>query len=160
MRTRLIAIAAVAIFVSVSVMHPRVVAQGPEQLAVVRAVAPVFPVPEKGGYAVGSVIVEIKVNAAGVVTTARAVQGHPFLYHAAENAAKRWLFASSVGEPGTRPVRLKFTFKIMDDETSEADLSPVYTPPFQFEVRPHRAGNSATPNSAPQLTYSAPLFRF
>ena len=98
MRTRLIAIAAVAIFVSVNVMHPRVAAQAPEQLAVVRAVAPVFPVPEKGGYAVGSVIVQTEVNADGVVTTARAVQGHPFLYHAAENAAKRRLFASIVGE--------------------------------------------------------------
>ena len=117
MRTRLIAIAAVAIFVSVNVMHPRVAAQAPEQLAVVRAVAPVFPVPEKGGYAVGSVIVQTEVNADGVVTTARAVQGHPFLYHAAENAAKRWLFASIVGE-SSRSVRLKFIFKIMDDGTA------------------------------------------
>ncbi len=135
MRTRLIAIAAVAIFVSVNVMHPRVAAQAPEQLAVVRAVAPAFPVPEKGGYAVGSVIVQTEVNADGVVTTARAVQGRPFLYHAAENAAKRWLFASIVGESRVRSVRLKFIFKIMDDGTPEADLSPAYIPPFQVEVR-------------------------
>jgi hypothetical protein len=101
----------------------------------VRAVAPVFSLPAKGPYAVGSVIVEIEVNTAGVVTTARAVQGHPLLYPAAENAARRWLFASISEDSKVRPARLKFIFKIMDDETSEADLSTVYTPPFQVEVR-------------------------
>ena len=135
MGKRSIAFAAVAIFVLFDVMQPRSAAQAPEQLAVVRAVAPVFPVPEKGGYAVGSVIVETEVNAEGVVTTAHAVQGHPFLYLAAEDAAKRWLFASVAGDSKVRSVRLKFIFKVMEDEVPEADLAPIYTPPFQVEVR-------------------------
>lgn len=134
MGTRVIAFAAVVVL-SVCVMAAHSAAQSCEQPAVVRAVAPVFSLPAKGPYAVGSVIVEIEVNAAGVVTTARAVQGHPLLYPAAENAAKRWLFASISEDSKVRSLRLKFIFKIMDDETTEADLSPVYTPPFQVEVR-------------------------
>ena len=133
MKTRAIALAAVVIL-SVNVMRAHSAAQSSEQPTVVRAVAPVFRLPEKGPYAVGSVIVEIEVNAAGVVTTAHAVQGHPLLYPAAENAAKRWLFAPISGESKVRSVRLKFIFRIMDDET-EADLTTVYLPPFEVEVR-------------------------
>jgi outer membrane biosynthesis protein TonB len=102
---------------------------------VIRAVAPLFPIPEKNSYAVGSVVVEIQVEADGSVSKAKAVQGHPLLYSASEKAAQRWLFASATAETKVRSAHLIFIFKLLEGSTAEEDLSPIFTPPYQIEVR-------------------------
>jgi TonB family protein len=106
-----------------------------EQPAVIQAVAPLFPVPSKGPYAMGSVVVEVAIDASGAVTEAQAVKGHPFLYSAAEKAAQRWLFASTSELAKVRTVRLTFVFKFMDDDIPDEGLSPIFMPPYQVEVR-------------------------
>ena len=126
---------AVGLFVAadsaiISPLHARPI-EGP---AVIQAVAPIFPLPDKGNIAVGTVVVEVRLDSQGVVTWAKAVQGHPALYSACERAAKRWLFAV-VSDSAPRTVRLTFVFRIMDAPTPQEDLGPIFSLPYKVEIR-------------------------
>jgi len=121
--------------VVVGVAPAQVIETSGVQPAVIRAVAPLFPIPDKNTYAVGSVVVEIEINAHGSVSKAKAVRGHPLLCAASEKAAQRWLFDSVTPETKVRTARLTFIFKLLENPTAEEDLAPVFSPPYQIEVR-------------------------
>lgn len=110
-------------------------AQTLERASVISAVAPVFPLPDKGPWVMGSVVVEALINSNGNVVVAHAITGHPFLYRASEEAARRWLFAPSADKSKERMTRLTFIFKMMEDDTADQDLSPIFMPPYKIEVR-------------------------
>jgi hypothetical protein len=110
-------------------------AQVTDQPSVLRAVPPVFPLPAGGPNAMGTVVVEAQIGTGGDVIEAKALQGHPALYHTAEAAALRWLFSALDGRAKVRTVRLTFVFKFMDDGTPDEDLLPLFEPPYQIEVR-------------------------
>ena len=131
---RMISVVILVTFVLSGVASAQSIDTSSTQPSVIRAVAPLFPVPDKG-YAMGSVIVEIQINASGSVIKAHAVQGHPFLYSTSEKAALRWLFMSTAAETKVRTMRLTFIFKVMDGRIAEEDLSPLFMPPYQIEVR-------------------------
>lgn len=103
-----------------------------EQLAVISAVAPVYPPIAVAANAGGTVETEVGVNAAGEVTSALGTGGHPLLRRAAENAARRWRFMPTAD---ARTVRLTFVFRIMPRVTTEDDLTTEFTPPYRVEVR-------------------------
>jgi TonB family protein len=107
-----------------------------EQPAVVSAVAPAYPTLAVASNTSGAVEVEVQVNAAGEVTSARSVNGHPLLRQKAENTARRWLFIAAQGA-SARTVTLTFVFSIVPKETAADDLTPVFIPPYRVEVR-HR----------------------
>jgi hypothetical protein len=109
-------------------------AQPIEGPAVIQAVAPIFPLPDKGNIAVGSVAVEVQLDSKGAVTRAKAFQGHPDLYPVCERAAKRWLFAAAP-DSDARTVRLTFVFRIVDVLTQEEDLGPIFSLPYKVEIR-------------------------
>lgn len=124
-----------AVVISALIFSPPAIAQVADQPPVVRAVPPIFPLPEGGPNAMGSVVVEARVAAGGGVIEARALQGHPALYRAAEAAARRWLFSPLAGQGKVRTVRLTFAFKFMDEGTPDEDLLPLFEPPYRIEVR-------------------------
>lgn len=108
-----------------------------EQLTVASAVAPAYPLMAVASNTSGKVVVEAQVNATGKVTSARAINGHPLLSQAAENAARHWRFTPAASDAGTRTVVLIFVFRIMPKGTAIDELTPVFMPPYQVEVR-HR----------------------
>lgn len=108
-----------------------------EQPAVASAVAPAYPLMAVASNTSGTVVIEAQVNAAGEVVSARAVDGHSLLRQAAENAARRWRFTPVAGGASTHAVTLTFIFRIMPRETTADELTPVFTLPYQVEVR-HR----------------------
>src|SRR5215213_4565653 len=67
--------------------------QSPEQPIVVKAFVPVYPVIALHAEATGTVIVEVKIDIHGEVTSARAISGHKLLHLVSEMTAKRWVFA-------------------------------------------------------------------
>lgn len=107
-----------------------------EPPAVVSAVAPVFPPVAVAANISGDVVIEVDVNAAGEITSARTVEGHPLLrrIRVLEETARRWRFTSATN---ARTARLTFAFRIMPAETAADELTPVFTPPYRVEVR-HR----------------------
>lgn len=106
--------------------------QSDEQPKVIAAVAPVYPPIATAVGASGTVLIEVEVNAAGAVTAARGVSGHPLLRRSAESSARHWVFTSAAT---TRTVCLTFVFRIVPKETAEDELTPIFTPPYQVEVR-------------------------
>ncbi len=108
--------------------------QSSEQPVVVSAAAPIFPPIAAAARATGEVIVEVKINRAGEVTSAKTQGSHPLLQKACEIAAARWKFAPAGEGVGNRSARLTFVFRITDKEMSEAEITPVFMPPYRVEV--------------------------
>lgn len=119
-----------------------------DQLAVLNAVSPVFPPTAVATNTSGTVSVEVETNAAGEVTSARSERGHPLLRKAAEDAARRWRFKSATS---ASTVHLTFVFRIMPKGTSAEELTPVFAPPYQVEVRhqPYEPITQSDPRSDP-----------
>ncbi len=107
--------------------------------AVVSAVAPNYPPVASAARASGTVVVEVKVDGAGAVSSAEYVSGHPLLKQTSVDAARRWRFAVGSGEGGARTARLTFLFGYRDDkpERPGADQYDLVTfvPPYTVEVR-------------------------
>jgi protein TonB len=61
-----------------------------------RRVEPTYPPLAKAARVNGSVVVEVTVDEAGNVISARALSGHPLLKDAAVNAAKGWKFSPTM----------------------------------------------------------------
>jgi TonB family protein len=110
-----------------------------DELQVISAVAPTYPVAIIGGVGPfdlsGEVFVNVDIDEVGDVLSARAPGGHPMLQQLASKAAKRWKFAPAVKGAGTRTVRLHFIFRTLPRGTSDEELSPIFMPPYSVEVR-------------------------
>ena len=79
---------------------------------VIKAVAPsVYPFAgiAKAVGAVGRVVIEVKISAAGDVTATKPLEGHELLKHVSVEAARQWKFAAGADN---RTARLTFTFGI------------------------------------------------
>ncbi|HZH33893.1 MAG TPA: TonB family protein, partial [Pyrinomonadaceae bacterium] len=83
-----------------------------EQPKVVKALAPIYPATAKAVNAEGNVIVEIKINATGEVTSAKAVSGHPLLRTISVLAAKRRKFEVVDNKKLERKAQLTFSYKV------------------------------------------------
>jgi hypothetical protein len=108
-----------------------------EQPAVITAVAPTFPLMAVASNTSGKAVVEVEINSGGEVTATRIIDGHP-LFRQTTNfmgaAARRWRFAPTNGT-GVRTARLTFIFTIVPKDTPESERTPVFTPPYQVEVK-------------------------
>jgi TonB family protein len=111
-----------------------------DQPIVISAVAPVYPrnAFKSSGFAVGKVVVEVKIDAKGKVTNAKRVSGHPILGDACESAAKRWQFAEAADSKAIRTLSLTFSFTVRKDNPAspeeDDDALITFTPPYQIEV--------------------------
>ena len=95
-------------------------------------------------------------NAAGEVTSVRAIDGHLLLRPTAEKTARRWRFVPGASIPKARAVVLTFVFRIMPKDTSADELTTVFIPPYQVEVR-HRPFEPVVDSDPP--TYTRPSRR-
>jgi hypothetical protein len=119
----------------IMLLSPEASAQSQPPVTVIEAVAPTYPrdaISPKP--MMGSVKVEVQVDPAGRVASARPGAGHPILYKASEAAARRWLFPPSGGGE-SRAITLLFKFTFVDYRTPEEGLGPIFNPPFEVEVR-------------------------
>jgi TonB family protein len=121
-----------------------------QQPAVLRAVAPVYPVVAASARVSATVTVEVQIDVEGKVTSSHVVEGHKLLDKAAENAARRWVFAASKDEVA-RSAHLTFTFILMPEGTLADELSPVFVLPYQIEVRRTIPKVVDSPNADPPL---------
>jgi TonB family protein len=87
---------------------------------VITKVQPVYPAIAKQANASGEVRVEVIIGESGRVISAKAVNGHPALRSAAEDAASKWVFkpAEAGGKPVQVPGTLTFVFNLPPPPTS------------------------------------------
>jgi TonB family protein len=78
-----------------------------------RRVQPVYPAIARAAGVLGRVVVEVTIDEAGNVTSAKAVQGPPVLHEAAVEAAKQWKFrpATRGGKPVADTQKVPFNFQ-------------------------------------------------
>lgn len=128
----------------------RIQTQPAEPPAVVAAAAPAYPAIAAAARAGGEVLVEVKVNNAGDVSTAKARSGHPLLRRAGEAAARRWKFAPAEGSNDPRTARLTFVFKLFEERKGESAAAAVFFPPYRVEVThtPAESGSRGNPGAA------------
>jgi TonB family protein len=90
----------------------RSVAQAPVEGEVITKVKPFYPTPARSMNAAGKVEVRITISEAGRVIKATAISGHPALRHAAEDAARQWVYkpAMANGVPVQVESVLVFSF--------------------------------------------------
>jgi TonB family protein len=79
------------------------------------------------------VVVEVEIDPAGNVSSAKAVSGHPLLRQAAKMAANRWKFEAAA-KSARRTARLQFVFRIAEKKLPPADATPVFMPPYKIEI--------------------------
>jgi TonB family protein len=108
--------------------------QTAEQPIVVAAVPPVYPPMPLQAHAGGEVIVEVKIDSAGDVSSARAEKGHPLLQDSCVFAARRWKFAPAKDAPVERTARLTFVFVPPDKELPKKESAVVFYPPYKVQV--------------------------
>jgi hypothetical protein len=105
----------------------------PNQLVVVKAVAPTYPYIAASKEISGRVVIEAQIDSYGIVHTARFVDGPNFLRQSAERAAQKWIFAKD-SQVEARFVNIFFIFKIVSKNTSSDELTPIFMPPYSVEV--------------------------
>ena len=109
-------------------------AQTTGEVAVVAAVAPVYPPIAAAAHAIGDVTVDVKIDAGGKVTSAHAVTGHPLLQAVSVSAARRWKFVSAKESNAERTARLTFTFLQAEANLPDDERTAVFLPPYKVQV--------------------------
>lgn len=113
-------------------------AQEPSQLgshapAVIVAVAPNYFPTALHSHASGEIVIEIKVDSEGLVSSTEAVSGNPVLAAGSRQVARRWRFAPAT-DKGIRTARLTFVYRLVPKGTPTNELLPVFKPPYRVEI--------------------------
>lgn len=107
-----------------------------DQPALILAVAPTYPGIARAARAEGEVTVEVKIDAAGKVTAATSVSGHPLLQKASEMTAMRWQFAASQANKAERTARLVFAYATTAEyKRDDPEYVVYFKPPYRVEVK-------------------------
>jgi TonB family protein len=114
--------------------------QSAEEPIVVAAVPPVYPVIAAQAHAAGEVVVEVKIDRSGDVSSARAEKGHPLLQGPCIFSARRWKFAPAKDAPSERTAHLTFVFVSPDKDLTDRESAVVFYPPYKVQIthRPSR----------------------
>jgi TonB family protein len=100
---------------------------------IIKAVAPIYPPIAIHAGAKGKIEVDVKINAIGEVTSAKAKEGYPLLRIASERAAQRWRFAPDVQGQKERTVNLLFIFNMVSEAESH-QAGTIFSQPYQIEI--------------------------
>lgn len=131
---KLLLVAVNPVLIGLCVLAVPIVGQSFEPPGVVAAAAPVYPAIAVAANAAGEVMVEVNIDADGNVSAADARSGHPLLQRAAKIAARRWKFEPAGAGTGPRTARLAFIFRIIQEKRPEAEIAPVFMPPYKVEI--------------------------
>ena len=104
------------------------------EVAAVSVVAPIYPVLAVATNTFGGADVAVTVDEGGSVSSATLQRGNPLFKASVLDAAGRWKFEPS---GGSHQLTLRFSFRLMAKDSVDADVTPIFMPPYQIEVR-HR----------------------
>jgi outer membrane biosynthesis protein TonB len=82
----------------------------------------------------GEVVVEVKINSLGVVTSADAISGNPLLVGGSRQVARRWKFAVISDQKRIRMARITFVYRLVAKDTPIDQLFPIFKPPYRVEI--------------------------
>ncbi len=79
--------------------------------------------------------VDVEIDNDGKVQSARVIKGFPNHAAVSKEAALSWRFNTFQGKPEIRKASLMFVFRIMPPNTPAKDLTTIFTPPYEVEIR-------------------------
>jgi hypothetical protein len=101
---------------------------------VVVAVAPSYFPLALSSHTSGEVVIEVKINSLGAVTSADAISGNPVLVGGSRQVARRWKFVSISDEKRIRTARITFVYRLVAKDTPIDELFPIFKPPYRVEI--------------------------
>jgi len=109
-----------------------------DDLPVVQAVPPAYPLIARAANVSGVVVLEVKVGASGSVQAVRIIEGHKLLSPVSEKAARKWKF-NALDKAKDRRVQLRFEFVLIaTNKGTPEDLGVIFWPPHKVEIRDAR----------------------
>jgi hypothetical protein len=131
-----------------------------EQPEVLTAVSPTFPPILVAANISGRTTVEVTVNAKGEVVSTKIIEGHPLIKQMIklfDDTLRRWRFSAIEEEGKKRTAKIAFVFTIVPERTPEADITTIFKPPYELEIRHRPASetyefvpNIDPPNQSPK----------
>ena len=110
-------------------------AESPCISEVVSAVAPIYPRVAYMARMYGTIKVLVEVNNSGAVINAKAIKKN-LLSESSEKAALKWEFKTiNDSELIVRKYEITFKYRLMPEYTQDEDLTCIYNPPYEIEVR-------------------------
>jgi TonB family protein len=106
----------------------------PDSIPVIAAVAPLYPPIARTANATGDVTTKVEINRDGKVTSVESKGGHPLFRKSADEAARRWVFATSPTS-AKRTATLTFSFRLVESDAPSYEGTSVYYPPYKIEAR-------------------------
>ena len=113
-------------------------AGGEEPLATSKEL-PSYPPLARAACVQGSVAILVDIDSEGHVIGTDVLYGHTLLRSGAENAAKKWRFATLGTLTTRRRQVLRFAFLILPFEVPTKRLKPIFATPTDVEIRSHPA---------------------
>lgn len=101
---------------------------------VVIAVAPTYFPLALASHTSGEVLIEVKINSLGVVTSADAISGDPVLVGGSRQVARHWRFAAISDRKQMRTARITFVYRLVAKDTPIDELFPIFKPPYRVEI--------------------------
>jgi hypothetical protein len=101
---------------------------------VVIAVAPSYFPLALSSHTSGEVIIEVKINSLGVVTSADAISGNPVLVGGSRQVARHWKFVAVGDRKRMRTARITFVYRLVAKDTPIDELFPIFKPPYRVEI--------------------------
>ncbi len=123
--------------IAISLLSQFAAAQDKTQssLAVISAVAPIYPAVALALNLQGDFLVDVEIDRDGKVVSSKAVEEtHKVMRKLIELTAERWQFAPDENAEKRRHARLTFTFRHIPKAKS-IDALTVFYPPYKIEVR-------------------------
>jgi hypothetical protein len=105
-----------------------------EQIKVLSAVAPTFFPFVYNKTGVAEVVIEVKINNEGKVTSTKTVFFTHFTDLSIDDVARQWIFEKSTDQ-NERTAKIRFVFRVMPKEAEAQDLTTIYRYPSEIEVR-------------------------
>ena len=136
MRTRIL-----LLVVGCSTLATIACSQTPREVAAVSAVAPIYPAIAVATNTFGEADVAVTIDEGGSVSSAILQRGNPLFKASVVDAASRWKFESS---SSSHQVTLRFSFRLMAKAALDADVTPIFVPPYQIEVRHRHPGEGVS----------------
>ena len=102
--------------------------------AVTVAVAPNYFPTALHSHASGEVVIKVKINSEGSVTSSTVVSGNHVLAAGSGQVARRWKFVPIASKDSVRTARLTFVYRLVPRDTPADELLPIFKPPYRVEV--------------------------
>jgi TonB family protein len=106
--------------------------RSPRQVATISAVAPIYPAIAAASNTFGEADVAVTIDKSGRVSSAILQRGNLLFKASVLDAANRWKFEPS---GSSHQVTLRFSFRLVAKASPDADVTSVFVPPYQIEVR-------------------------